>query len=169
MMLSFVQSQRSRLNDWLTAKGLAHTFSLAAYLLHKRTRPLIRSYVRGPCLDAGSGRSPLKTQCEALGVEVVSIDREDRAGQVDYIADIQHMPVIESESMGTVLCTQVLEHVPRPWDAASEFCRTLKTGGHLILSAPHLSVIHEAPDDYYRYTCFGLRSLLSSRGGFSLS
>ncbi|MFQ5592277.1 MAG: methyltransferase domain-containing protein, partial [Phycisphaerae bacterium] len=67
-------------------------------------------------------------------------------------------------SMRTVVCTQVLEHVPRPWDALAEFYRTLKEDGYLILSVPHLSAIHEAPNDYYRYTRYGLGYLLSSRG-----
>ena len=35
---------------------------------------------------------------------------------------------------------------------------------HLILSVPHLSVIHEAPHDYYRYTRYGLTALCESHG-----
>ena len=42
--------------------------------------------------------------------------------------------------------------------------RVLKDNGHVILSVPHLSPIHEAPHDYFRYTEYGLNSLLTSRG-----
>jgi hypothetical protein len=34
----------------------------------------------------------------------------------------------------------------------------------LILSVPHLSILHEVPHDYYRYTRYGLMSLLEERG-----
>ena len=50
----------------------------------------------------------------------------------------------------------------RPQDAFSEFARVLKRGGTLILSAPHLSMVHEAPHDYFRFTRFGLGYLCDS-------
>lgn len=45
-----------------------------------------------------------------------------------------------------------------------EMRRVLKEGGKLILSVPHLSAIHEAPHDYYRYTRWGLESLSHGAG-----
>jgi SAM-dependent methyltransferase len=95
---------------------------------------------------------------------LVSIDLEDRSGDVDVLADVQAMPQIESDSFDTVLCTQVLEHVPRPWDAMGELRRVLAPGGILVLSVPHLSVIHEAPHDFYRYTRFGIEALCEQAG-----
>jgi len=129
-----------------------------------KTLPLIEEHASGRCLDAGSGRSPWRPRLAAAGLEVLSIDVEDRSGEVDIVADLQDMPIVADASMGTVLCTQVLEHVPRPWDALSEIARVLEPGGHLILSVPHLSMLHEVPNDYYRYTRYGLTSLLEARG-----
>lgn len=163
-MIEYLKKSRALLNDRLTARGLAHTFSLASYLLEKATRPRIDRYARGTLLDAGSGRSPYKKELQARGVQVVSIDVEDRAGEIDHVTDIQDMPPIADSSMDVVLCTQVLEHVPRPWDAVREIERVLKPGGTLILSVPHLSLIHEAPHDYYRYTRYGLTSMIEAAG-----
>lgn len=163
-MLRFLRAKRSELDTWLTEKGVAHTFSLPVYQLHQHTLPLVEQYAAGRCLDAGSGRSPWKPLLAERGIQVLSLDVEDRAGEVDIIADLQHMPVIEDASVATVLCTQVLEHLPRPWDAMAEICRVLSPGGHLILSVPHLSVIHEAPHDYYRYTRYGLTALCEQAG-----
>ena len=95
---------------------------------------------------------------------LTSVDVEDRAGTVDVIADIQDMHQIEDASMDTVLCSQVLEHVPRPWDAFAELARVLRPSGHLIVTVPHLSIIHEAPHDYYRYTRYGLKALCQQAG-----
>jgi SAM-dependent methyltransferase len=163
-MLSFLRTQRRELDQWLTERGKAHTFSLSAYALYQGVERLVTRHVSGRCLDAGSGRAPFKANLRARGVDVVSIDIEDRGGGVDHLADIQHMPVIGSESVDSVICTEVLEHVPRPRDALREIMRVLKPGGMLILSVPHLSPIHEAPNDYFRYTSYGVSSLLESEG-----
>jgi len=100
-------------------------------------------------------------------ITVRSLDRERRGEDIDYIADIQDMSVIPTASMKTVLCTQVLEHVPYPWQAVVEMARVLEPGGYVIASVPHLSVIHEAPHDYYRYTRHGLFTLFS-HGNFTI-
>ncbi|MCA9071983.1 MAG: class I SAM-dependent methyltransferase, partial [Planctomycetaceae bacterium] len=93
-----------------------------------------------------------------------SIDVEDRAGHVDLIADVQDLHQLNDNQFDTILCSQVLEHVPRPWDAIAELTRVLRPKGRLLLTVPHLSMIHEAPHDYYRYTQFGLHSLCQRSG-----
>ena len=161
---SFLQRQRWRMDAWLTARGRAHTFSLPLFQLHHQLWSLLDQHVTGPCLDAGSGRSPLKQRLLDRGVQVLSIDVEDRTGEVDLVADVQNMPEVADASQQAVVCTQVLEHVPRPWDAVRELARVLRPGGVLILSVPHLSAIHEAPHDYFRYTRYGLTALLEEAG-----
>ena len=163
-LLDFLRARRSELSDWLTRRGLAHTFSLAEYRLEKLTRPLLDLYAAGDLLDAGSGRAPYRERLRRRGVRIITLDVEDRSGGTDLIADVQAMPEVAGDSMDTILCTQVLEHLPRPWDALAEIARVLRPGGHLILSVPHLSAIHEAPGDFYRYTRYGLESLLGDAG-----
>lgn len=163
-MLSFLRSRRRATEAWLTKKGRAHAISLQSFLLYREIRARLEEVNGGRCLDAGAGRSPLKEELKSRGVQVMTVDVEDRGGGVDFIADIQNMPVITDASMDYVLCTQVLEHIPRPGDALDEFMRVLKPGGMLVLSVPHLSVIHEAPHDFFRFTRYGLNSLLSGAG-----
>ena len=67
-------------------------------------------------------------------------------------------------SFDTVLCLQVLEHVPRPWRLLDEIARVLRPGGALVLTAPHIWGLHEEPRDYYRFTPFGLRHLSDAAG-----
>ncbi len=163
-ILQFVKKGRQQLEDSLTRAGKAHTLSLARYRLHRLLRDRITNYAAGNCLDAGSGRSPFKALLGKQGSSLTSIDVEDRSGDVDLIGDIQSMPELSSDSFDTLLCSQVLEHVPRPWDAMGEFSRVLRPDGTLILSVPHLSVLHEIPHDYFRYTPYGLTSLCERAG-----
>ena len=54
--------------------------------------------------------------------------------------DIEAMPFTDG-SFGTVLCTEVIEHVPDPASALREFRRVLEPGGVLIGSVPARSAI----------------------------
>jgi SAM-dependent methyltransferase len=160
---SLLKRRRRELDIWLDERNLAHTFSLASYGLFRRVERLVETHACGVVLDAGSGRAPY---CQRLRekLEVITIDIEDRDGRVTHIADIQNMPVIAGQSVRTVICTEVLEHVPAPWRALGEIARVLEPGGVLILSVPYLAPIHEAPRDYYRFTRFALERLLSDAG-----
>jgi SAM-dependent methyltransferase len=161
---AFLKKQRRELDAWLGERGLSHTFSSTSYGVYEAAAALIDEHGKGVVLDAGSGRAPYKERLRRRGVELVTIDVEDRTGDVTHLADIQDMKVIGTASIDTVICTNVLEHVPRPWDALREIRRVLKPSGKLILSVPHLSPVHEAPHDYFRYTRYGVRSLLEANG-----
>ncbi len=162
--LTKLRERRGRCDATLAHHGLTHTFSLSRARLHHHLELAIDRLAKGDCLDAGSGRAPyrrlLATRCSRL----TSVDVEDRGSGLDLLADIQNMPEVASQSFDTVLCSQVLEHVPRPWDAISEITRVLRPNGRLLLTVPHLSMLHEVPHDYYRYTEFGLRYLCTRAG-----
>jgi SAM-dependent methyltransferase len=56
-----------------------------------------------------------------------------------------------------VLSTQVLEHVLDPDVYLRECYRVLRPGGRLLLSTHGFMFYHPDPDDYWRWTCAGLR------------
>jgi SAM-dependent methyltransferase len=150
--------------EWLDRSDKASTLSASRYLLHGAINDAIKRHARGRVLEAGAGGSPFKELLSEVADVVVTLDIEDRYGDVDVIADVQNMEGIPSASFDTVVCTQVLEHLPNPPRALGEFRRVLSARGKLILSAPHLSMVHEAPNDYFRYTSYGLRSLAEAEG-----
>jgi SAM-dependent methyltransferase len=84
--------------------------------------------------------------------------------ELDWIADLTCMPAVPSDRFDAAICHQVLEHVSRPDMALAELCRVLKPEGRLVLSAPHLSRLHDLPHDYFRYTPAGIRALVEGAG-----
>jgi SAM-dependent methyltransferase len=71
---------------------------------------------------------------------------------------------VEDDSFDVVLSTQVLEHVTDPGTYLSECFRVLRPGGQLLLSTHGIFVYHPDPDDYWRWTCAGLRRAVSEAG-----
>ena len=69
-------------------------------------------------------------------------------GRIDYVSEIDNIPVPDS-SFDVALCTEVLEHVPKPIEALKEISRILKTNGVLYLSAPLGSGLHQQPFHFY--------------------
>ena len=84
-------------------------------------------------------------------------------GQITHVCDLRAIPV-PGARYDAVVCTQVLAHVPEPLSVLKEFRRVTKPGGLLLLSCPLFFQENEKPHDYFRYTQFGLRHLLSESG-----
>ena len=161
--LERVRRLRQGVERRLEKRKLLHTVSLARFQLRRGLDASISAEAKGDVLEAGAGLSPYRSQLAASASSVTTLDIDD-SKHVDVVGDVQAMDQIADEMFDTVFCTQVLEHLPRPSDAFGEFRRVLRSGGVLILSAPHLSMVHEAPHDYYRYTRFGLKHLCESNG-----
>lgn len=157
-------SGRAALDEWLAEHGQSAAVSLQVHEVHRRVAAAIERHARGRCLDAGSGRGPFVPQLRKTCAEVVRLDRESRGAAPDIVGDVQDLSALADGSFDTVLCTQVLEHLPHPRRALSELARVMRPGGHLILSAPHLSMIHEAPHDFFRFTRFALAGLAREVG-----
>ncbi|HRZ40077.1 MAG TPA: class I SAM-dependent methyltransferase [Candidatus Omnitrophota bacterium] len=77
---------------------------------------------------------------------------------ISVLADAQALP-FKTCSFSTILCTEVLEHCQDPQKVIDEIFRVLQPGGTLILTTRFTFPIHDAPDDYFRFTKYGLRLL----------
>lgn len=91
------------------------------------------------------------------------IDMQDGLG-VDQVADIHDLPSGWRGRFSGVLCSEVLEHVARPWIALPKLREVIRPGGWIVVTTLTTFHIHGYPDDYYRYTESGLRLLLGDAG-----
>lgn len=119
-------------------------------------------YVSGRTVDLGAGTAKYKPLIQPHTTEYITFDLSPHSS-IDVVGDIEATPFADNE-FDTVVSTQVLEHVRRPWMVAQEIHRILKPGGILILTAPFLVQHHGHPDDYFRFTTSGITTLFEDQG-----
>ena len=139
-------------------------FSPALLAQYHALVPLLGTHAGGHVIDLGAGDAPFREYLPESVTLYHTLEMQPRSEDVTYVGDVQDMPMVAAGSYDTAVCLETLEHVPEPWRAVGEICRILAPGGKVILSVPHLSRLHDAPHDYYRYTAYGVRHLLESNG-----
>jgi SAM-dependent methyltransferase len=122
-------------------------------------------------LDVGAGTGPYRNlfgHCKYETQDFAQYDGykgpEGEYVKIDYASDITEIPVPDA-SFDVILCTEVLEHVPRPIEALREMARITKPGGRLFLTAPLGSGLHQEPYHFYGgYTDHWYRKFLTEFG-----
>lgn len=138
------------------------------YYLH--LNPLIQDlkvatekYATGKVLDIACGNKPYEKMfynCDTyFGCDIVQSSGE----KVDLLCDASKIP-LEDEEFHTVFSTQSIEHIRDYKAMLNEAYRLLIKGGYIILSGPMYWHIHEAPNDYYRFTKYGFKLILEESG-----
>jgi len=108
-------------------------------------------------LDAGAGEKQFRSFCQHLRYFSQDFGQYDGKGDgsalqmgnwdqsdLDYLCDIVDIPVKDGQ-FDSVMCTEVLEHVPDPVRAIEELARIIKPNGYLLLTAPFNSLTHFSP------------------------
>lgn len=156
----------SRLSS--TDVKLKNPYYLTYKFLFRELKAAIDKYAKGNVLDIGCGNKPYKGFFDNkinsyIGCDVVQSDKNE----VDIICPATDIP-IEENSMDTVFCTQVIEHVADHCKLLAEAYRILKPGGYLILSGPMHWEHHEVPFDFFRFTRYGFEYILLKEGFVNL-
>lgn len=92
------------------------------------------------------------------GKEYVGCDMRPGPG-VDKVLDL-HKIELPDETAGTVLVMDTLEHVEFARRAMEEVHRILKPNGMAVISSVMKFAVHGHPNDYWRFTTEGFKSLL---------
>jgi SAM-dependent methyltransferase len=163
--------------DWVDVAD--HLRGPEAFFHRNRARVvagLIKNYGEAPFLDAGCGTGlnlrNLPVGSAGLDINPRNIDVVRRRMPMAraVVGDVEAMP-FDDAAFATVICTEVLEHVPNPRLAIDEIARVLRPGGILIGSVPARSLIwrfrflsstcpHEEPF-HNQYTVSEVRTLLA--------
>ena len=106
------------------------------------------NYLKGKGIEIGALNSPQRVNFKKCQVKYVDWLNKDgltkhnptvlpeNIKDPDIVASATDLGVITSESVDFVIANQILEHLPNPIKALTEFYRVLKTGGILYLSIP---------------------------------
>lgn len=160
-MFKFLAENRVRFEQEMAQSAWRKYFSATLYDHDSKIKKQIKSYARGSVLDVGSGSSPFKGIIIRCSEKYDTFDREQRDAPLTYLGDIHSLSKIVRGSYDTIICFEVLEHVQEPEGALREIREALSDGGTLLMSVPHISRLHEEPHDYYRFTKYGLKYLLT--------
>ena len=131
-----------------------YIFQPDRYLLDKQIRKFSH-YIKGKVLDVGAGEVNRYGKYFKFD-EYIKMDPR-HGDKVDLVGSADNIP-LDSESIDSIVCTQVFEHLENPQKSAEEIYRVLKKGGHVLLTVPQMNELHEEPYDFFRYTKFGLKS-----------
>src|SRR5258708_20006 len=106
--------------------------------------PVIRRHAKGLLADVGCGSVPFYDFYRDLITDNICMDWGREDGEVSYLdhtvdLNLEKIP-LETNSVDTVLCTDVLEHIRKPEELFSEMARILKPNGNLILTLPFISI-----------------------------
>ena len=113
-------------------------------------------------LDYGCAETPYRGHFPPTVSYVVADLRGNPRADVELRSD-GSVP-LPDKSFQLVLSTQVLEHVAEPRRYLDECFRLLEPGRSLVVTTHGLMYYHPDPDDYWRWTCAGLRRDLEVSG-----
>lgn len=120
----------------------------------------------GLVVDLGCGVRPFEHDILQYADNYIGVDWGNtlHGVQADILADLNQPLPIADAAANHVVSFEVLEHLAEPQIMLAEAFRILLPGGQMTLSVPFQWWVHEAPWDYYRYTCHGLEYLLRKAG-----
>lgn len=126
---------------------------------------VLANKVTGRVLDVGCGQKPyagLFKFSQYIGLELDSLENR-QTKKADFFYDGLSFPFQDCE-FDSIVVNEVFEHVFNPTDFLREINRVLKPDGMLLMTVPFVWDEHEQPNDYARYSSFGLISIVEKYG-----
>ena len=133
-------------------------------IMQKQIAAFLPTYRVDQVLDYGAGNSPYRyiISCDRYITADIS---QNSAGDIDHLIGPGDGLPLNTASINIVLLLDVLEHVVDPDAVIAEIRRLLAPHGRLIISVPFMYREHETPNDFARYTVFGMCELVKRHQG----
>jgi SAM-dependent methyltransferase len=125
----------------------------------------IGTHITGKTLDIGCGSKPYEDlyDCsEYIGLEFDTPENRN-IKNADFFYDGNQFP-FDDNIFDSIVGNEVFEHVFNPDTFLTEANRVLKKDGNLFMTMPFVWDEHEQPNDYARYTSFGIKAILEKHG-----
>ena len=90
----------------------------------------------------------------------IDIDENRKPNQLIDICS-ENFPSKLEYKPNLICCLEVLEHTSNPLIAINNIYEVLEENDYCLLSVPFNFHIHDEPNDYYRFTFYGLKNLFS--------
>jgi SAM-dependent methyltransferase len=146
--------------------GFLGLFFSPFFFIRRRLYHSIKKYsnsLTGKTLDLGCGSKPYKSlftgSTQYIGVDIENPGHDHTNEDIDVYYDGKTLP-FENECFDSVFFSEVLEHVFNADEILTEIHRVLKKDGKMLLTVPFAWDEHEVPNDFGRYTTFGIQHLL---------
>lgn len=129
------------------------TFSETTALINNYNRWIMRvfgPYMRGDLLEVGIGHGgfpdmiPVECRYSGVDIEPALIQQAKKTNpMLDYYVGDISKPVVglEGKSFDTVLCVNVVEHIPNDTAALNNMLSYLKPGGHMLVFVPAFQML----------------------------
>lgn len=154
----------------LFSPNLLSLFINPFYIIRRSLYNSIKKYapsLEGELLDFGCGEKPYKglfTKADNyIGLDIENEAHSHEKEEIDVYYDGKTIP-FNNGHFDVVFSSEVFEHIFDIEDIIKEINRVLKTGGKLFITVPFTWNEHEIPNDFGRYTSFGIRHLLEKNG-----
>jgi SAM-dependent methyltransferase len=141
------------------AGELAPASVVSASLALRSAVTALRAFACGHLADLGCGKVPYYGVYRDLVIEVTCVDwpgTRHAAAHIDVYLDLNDPIPLADGAFDTIFCSSVLEHIWKHETMWHEMARTMRPGGHLILTVPFIYALHEVPHDFFRWTRFAL-------------
>ncbi len=124
-----------------------------------------RNIIKGPILEVGSRDYGNTQNFRELFANEQYLGIDMQAGKgVDQVLDLADGfesidAALQGRRFKTIICMSVLEHCRDPFKMAQNIQSLMSENGVLLVSVPFSWEIHGFPDDYWRFTPSGVRTL----------
>jgi SAM-dependent methyltransferase len=140
------------------------------YLVRKELYIEIRKLapeLHGIMMDFGCGlksyRNLFSNVEKYIGVDIKNEGHSHEKEDIDVYYDGHHIPFNDGY-FDSVFCSEVIEHVFNLSEILQEINRVMKPGAKILLTVPFSWDEHEIPNDFGRYTSYGIKHILENHG-----